>query len=74
MNKQKLLKIVNPLLGVCFLGVAGTGVLHDLIPPEIYYVAHPLWGYCFVGFALLHVVLNWSWIKSNYLAKKKKAA
>jgi hypothetical protein len=77
MKKQSILKVVNPLLALAFLWVVGTAALHslshDLIPYAIYARVHPIGGYVFAALALTHIVLNWNWIKANFLKKKNEA-
>ncbi|MFA6856497.1 MAG: hypothetical protein WCR31_04740 [Treponema sp.] len=70
MTKAKFLKIVNPLLAVDFLCLIGTALLDDVIPREIYGVIHPVFGYIFAVGLIVHVFLNWNWIKTTYFKKK----
>ena len=69
MNRMTLLKIVNPLLAVLALNQATTGLLFDLLPRPVFEIIHQGGGIAFVIAAGLHVLLNWNWIKSNYLRK-----
>ena len=64
-----VLKIVNPILGVLLLNQVLTGLLHDMLPHNAYEVLHEGGGIVFAIAALLHVVLNWNWIKANFLRK-----
>ena len=73
-NKQKQLKIVNPLLGILLLNQALSGMLHDILPHDLFEVIHS-GGWGMVILAFYHVYLNWSWVASNLLSKssgKKK--
>lgn len=73
MKRAQLLKFVNPLLALGFIWVAGTAVLHsvshELIPFEIYVKIHPIGGYVFTVLVIAHVILNWAWIKANFLKR-----
>jgi len=67
----KLLKIVNPLLGLSFttvlvlLGFLKFGkVTRDLVE------AHEIAGFVFIGLLIIHIILNRKWIMSQL--KKKK--
>ena len=71
MNKQKSLRIVNLLIAALILLLAGTAVFNETIPYAIYSKIHPLTGYLLSFFVLLHVTLNFSWIKANYLKRAK---
>lgn len=68
---SKLLKIVNPLLGLAFLVVVTLlgfikfgKVTRDLVE------AHELAGIIFLGLIIIHFFLNRKWVKT--LFKKKK--
>jgi|WetSurMetagenome_2_1015567.scaffolds.fasta_scaffold666435_2 hypothetical protein len=73
MKKPAFLKIVNLILGVDFLLLAGSGLLHLQIPYEVYSKAHPILGITLVICVVFHVILNWTWIK-NALGIKKNSA
>ncbi|MBN1153522.1 DUF4405 domain-containing protein [candidate division KSB1 bacterium] len=69
MKKQKALSIVNVMLFLFFLWVIITAFLHELMSPALYEKLHPIGGFLFFLTALIHIYLNWSWIKSNVLKK-----
>ena len=69
MTRTSVLKIVNPILGVLLLNQVITGLLHDVLPHEAYEVLHGGGGIVFAIVALLHVMLNWNWIKANFSRK-----
>jgi hypothetical protein len=75
MNRVKALKVVNLLLFFVFLGIAISGLtamlFPGLIPYSTFRVAHPFTGAAFVLLVVAHLVLNFNWIKANYLKKKK---
>lgn len=72
MNKNKWLKIINLLLGIDLLVVALTGILqnplHDL---EILKMIHRPSSNLFVLLSIVHIILNWSWIKANVRKNSK---
>lgn len=72
MNRQKLLKIVNVILGILFLDMAITGLLADYIPYDVYQLVHASVGRVFVLFAIAHITLNWNWVKNTLLKKSKR--
>lgn len=69
MNKPKLLKIINPLLLLVFICLASTGLLHNFLPYEFFHLVHSKLGYTFVLLSVIHIYLNWNWIK-NLIFKK----
>jgi hypothetical protein len=72
MTKNAVLKILNPILGVFILNQALTGIFADEIfarSPRAFTILHVGGGYCLVAQVLLHLVLNWNWIKASYFRK-----
>ena len=71
MNKQKALKMINVLLILDFLGLVSTVVLNDVIPRELFFRLHPAFGITLVVLVIIHVILNFTWIKTTYFKTKK---
>jgi len=71
MNKQKALKIVNILLALMVIGILTSAILHDYIDKEIFEKVHPLGGFTLIILIIIHLSLNWSWVKSTYFKAKK---
>ncbi len=75
MNRVKALRITNVLLFLVFVGIAISGLtaflFPGLIPYSTFRVAHPLTGVALVALVIIHLSLNFNWIKANYLKKKK---
>jgi hypothetical protein len=46
-----------------------TGLLHDAIAPGTYEIVHVGGGIVLVLGILLHLVFNWSWVRSNFFRK-----
>ncbi|MCK7504586.1 MAG: DUF4405 domain-containing protein [Desulfobacterales bacterium] len=72
MNKNAILKYLNPLLGTLFLLQAGSGLILKLAPTKIAGEIHELIGPLFVIVVILHFILNYAWVKSTYLKGRKK--
>ncbi len=74
MNKQKFLKVVNPILGLMLtiqiLGMTFGRMLP--IDPELRFGFHKWNGWALGVVMIVHISLNWSWVKANYFTKKKK--
>lgn len=66
MDKQNLLKIINPLLAILLLNQAVTGFLHNVLPHRVFEFMHR-GGLILVILSIVHVYLNWGWVKSNLL-------
>jgi hypothetical protein len=71
MNKKILLKIINVILGILFLNQAITGIFHDFLPRSIFEFFHAA-GFLFIITTLLHVYLNWNWVKLNLFPGNRK--
>ena len=69
MNRISVLKIVNPVLGVLVLNQVLTGVLHGVLPRDLFQVLHQASGLAVAAVVALHVGLNWNWIKANYFRR-----
>lgn len=76
MNKLKALKIVNPILFLSFLVQLVTSliiVLRIRAPHlKAYFEIHQYNGLLFIALILVHVYLNFGWIRAAYF--KKSAA
>lgn len=66
MKRNSLLKILNPILAILFFNQILTGILNDAISKEVYELLHGGGGILFAIVAVLHVILNWNWIKANF--------
>ena len=66
MTKQTALKIVNPLLGLLIINQAFTGMFHLYLSNRAYTILHEWGGFFLSAMVIVHVVLNWSWIKAQF--------
>ncbi|MBN2704619.1 MAG: hypothetical protein JXR23_10460 [Pontiellaceae bacterium] len=67
MNKQKLLKIVNPIMAILILNQMLTGLLNDVLSHESFEFFHEGGGLLLIATSIIHVYLNWNWVKNNFL-------
>lgn len=68
MKKTTLLKMVNLCIAGTLVVVAGTAAAATLFQVPVYSL-HQYAGYAFVLFAMLHIALNWAWIRSNFFKR-----
>lgn len=68
MNRNTMLKILNPILGLLVVSQVTTGIFQANIPRETFECVHATGGYGVAICSLLHLVLNWSWVKTNFFA------
>jgi hypothetical protein len=71
MNKAKWLKRVNVLL-FCFLLFQPATALLAGVLGEAFEVLHPAGGVILVILGLTHLGLNWGWVRSVVLVKRKQ--
>ena len=67
--KKFILKIINLLLGVLLINQVLVGLLHHMLPHRVFEVMHEGGGIVFAIVAVLHVILNWNWVKANFFRK-----
>lgn len=65
MNRNKILKVLNPILGLLLVNQIVTGIFGESLPNELFEILHEGGGYVFAATAVLHVILNWNWVKAN---------
>ncbi len=71
MNNKILLKVVNIVLGILFINQALTGILYSFLPKALFEFLH-MGGFLLILAAVLHVYLNWAWVRSSLLSGRKK--
>jgi hypothetical protein len=71
MEKATWLKRTNALLFVFLLCQALTGGLAGVIDPEVFEVIHPVGGTLLVIAAIVHIGLNWGWVRAAYVRRKR---
>jgi hypothetical protein len=73
MKRNTMLKIVNPILGLLVVNQILTGVFGASLPREAFEIMHEDGGFVLAGVAALHLILNWNWVKANYLKRAPAA-
>ena len=69
MKRNTMLKIVNPVLGVLFINQILSGVFGPAlfrISPKAFEILHKDGGFVFAAVAVIHLILNWNWVKANF--------
>ncbi len=67
MKKLTELKTTNVILLTLFLCQAATGLAHPLFGDELFEILHPSVGVLLIITGIVHIVLNWGWVKANLL-------
>jgi len=63
-KKQKILKIVNPVLFLLVVYQGITGIFREQMYSH-FKAVHPVVGALLLLAAAVHLVLNWSWVKNQ---------
>jgi len=74
MDKSATLRIVNPLLGILLLNQPFSIILGALTGWEAFEGLHTVGGISLLILAGIHVMLNWGWVRMNFLKSPKKKA
>ncbi len=73
---NRVLKLLNPPLFLAFLCVAASMLLYKMPGrfqySELLYGIHTYAGTAFILIAIVHITLNWKWIKSQIFGIKAK--
>ncbi len=69
MKKNTLHKILTPILFVMIINQLVTALLSDKMSARTFEIIHQDAGYVLVGLVLVHVLLNFTWIKASYFPK-----
>lgn len=71
MTKVKMLKIVNPLmiLSAFIQMVGGILLFFSIIFPFLVEI-HAYNGLTLTALIVIHFILNWTWVKNTFFAKK----
>jgi hypothetical protein len=69
MKRNAALKILNPILLVLFISQTITALFHDEISYKVFQIFHKGGGFVLLAFIAAHFVLNFNWVKANYLTR-----
>jgi len=70
MNKAVWLKRVNVVMFFLLVLQALTAMLSGVINPEVFEAIHPVGGGLLVLLGLVHIGLNWAWVRSALLKRR----
>jgi len=69
MEKKTVLKLINVIIAVLILSQALSATLRGLIGRDAFEVLHEGGGLLLLCGVVIHVILNWGWVKSTFLKK-----
>lgn len=73
MKKNTMLKVINPILALLIVTQALSALLRDQLPPEAFEFVHEGGGFVLVVGSAIHLALNWPWVRTNLLPRKRPA-
>ena len=69
MKKTKMLIYINPIIGILILNQLLSGLFSRTLHHETFEIIHKGGGVLlFIG-VVIHVALNWAWVKTTFLGK-----
>jgi hypothetical protein len=69
MDKKTALKIINVIIAILILSQASSATLRGLIGREAFEILHEGGGVLLLIGVIVHVFLNWGWVKSAFFKK-----
>jgi len=66
MKRNTAFKILTPILLALLINQGVTGLLGGKIPREAFEFFHEGGGFVLIGLGILHLILNFNWVKANY--------
>ncbi len=66
LKKPMALKGINALLFICFILQISSGLFRSRLSLQVFEWAHERNGILLLILAVIHLILNWNWIKTSY--------
>ncbi len=70
MKTNAFLKIINPILALALIFQITTGLMHGIIPRDIFETVHGNGAGVLFICVIIHLILNWKWIRVNFVSNK----
>jgi hypothetical protein len=70
MKRNTALKILNPILLLLFVNQAVTVLFREQLSFKAFGLFHKTGGAILLCLIFLHIILNFNWIKANYLPRR----
>ena len=73
MKRISLLKVVNPILAILLLNQVLSALFREMLPRDLFEVLHEGGGVLLALAVLVHVVLNWNWVRATFFRPRPAA-
>jgi hypothetical protein len=73
MKRSTVLKVINPVLAVLMISQMFSGFFGGALPHEAFEILHEGGGIALAILVLLHLILNWNWVKATYFKRAAPA-
>jgi len=67
--KKFALKVLNPIIAFLILNQVFSALLHSALSQDLFEKVHETGGFLLFLGALIHLLLNWNWVKATYMKK-----
>lgn len=67
--KKFVLKILNPVIALLLLNQSFTALISGALSHELFEKLHQTGGALLLLGAVIHLLLNWNWVKATYFKK-----
>ena len=68
--KKFTLKVLNPIIALLILNQVFSALLHGALSRELFEKIHETGGFLLFFGVVIHLLLNWNWVKATYYKKK----
>lgn len=68
--KKFVLKVLNPIIALLLLNQVSTALISGALSRELFEKIHETGGFLLFLGVVIHLLLNWNWVKTTYLKKK----
>ena len=69
MRKGKALWLLNPVLAILLMTQMISGIFGASLPHRVFQILHKGGGVVLFVVAVVHIVLNWGWVRTMYLRR-----
>ena len=66
-EKNRILMVINPIMGLLILSQLTTGLNFSRLPPDFFRVVHIGGGVTLFFLVCAHLTLNWGWVRKFFL-------